>query len=257
MRITPVLPVFLPFILLVHAEAATISVNFVDVVGVDSMAPSDLAGAPGAGTRVTNWNNIQAAANGAAAGLVYDSGAASATAVSFASDLGTWRNGFAAADGDSKMWKGYLDTANSTTVNVSGLSFVGSYDVVIYFDGDNGGQWRVGNYTIGATTLGGEDSENTNWGSGQNTGLVYQVPLAGSGGNASWPISPNNGEGNYVRFTGITGSSFTITAGGGASSDIPRAPINGFQIVGTVPEPATGILGLGALGLGLRRRRRA
>lgn len=63
----------------------------------------------------------------------------------------------------------------------------------------------------------------------------------------------NNSEGNYVVFTGITGTSFTLNAGGTAGTAL-RAPINGFQII-QVPEPTSALLvALGSLAL-LRRRR--
>ena len=63
-------------------------------------------------------------------------------------------------------------------------------------------------------------------------------------------------DGNYVRFSGVTGASFT------ASLDITdgsnTAGIKGIQVV-AVPEPSTAALLAGCLGLGhvmMRRRRR-
>lgn len=61
------------------------------------------------------------------------------------------------------------------------------YDVYVYFDGANENQWRTANYGMvgGASRNGVEDSENTNWGTGQNTSEVYQLPY--TNGNKPWP----------------------------------------------------------------------
>jgi hypothetical protein len=158
------------------------------------------------------------------------------------------------------MWKGYLDAAGvGSVVNVTGLEFTGTYDVYIYYDGSNGTAWRVANFSIGGVTDGGEDSENTNWTTGQNVNKLYQLPVPGTGGNLPFGSGPtNNDEGNYIVLSGISGPAFTLTAIGGANSGTtPRAPINGFQIVQTIPEPSSiGLLSLGMASLvGCRRRR--
>ncbi|MBP7951497.1 MAG: hypothetical protein KA004_17790 [Verrucomicrobiales bacterium] len=240
--------------------ATTISINFTDNGSADStMLASETAGLPGVNTQVANWNNAHVSGTtGSASGLVDNNGAPTGASVSWTTDLGEWRLGHTVSTGDDRMWKGYLDVAASANVTVTGVPFVGLYDVYVYFDGDNGGSWRVANFTIGGVSDGGEDSEDANWGvAGQeNQNKVYNLPVAGGAGNQIWPVSPNNDEGNYVILTGISGSSFTLNAAGGSSADILRAPINGFQIVGTIPEPSSalffGITGLAAL---LHRRR--
>lgn len=237
------LPPLVLFISLVGSgfvRADAISVNFVDVFGADDMLPGDVAGFDDPTTRVSNWNNVQASPAGTADGFVKQNGAATTMAISWTTNLNTWRLPTTLDDtstGDDRMWKGYLDVAGGTsaapgaTITVTGIPFTGSYDVYIYFDGDNGTGWRICNYEVNSATgiAGGfgEDSESTNWGSGQNTAKVYQFPLAGAGGNAVWPISPNNSEGNTVRYT-AKGNTLTIKAWGGTGV---RAPINGFQLV--------------------------
>lgn len=242
------------------AIATTISINFTDNGSADStMSTSDVAGLPGVGTQVSNWNNANVNGNtGSASGLVDNTGSATGASVSWASDLGQWRLGHSVSTGDDRMWKGYLDVQASATVTVTGLPFVGTYDVYVYFDGDNGTAWRVANFAIGAVSDGGEDSEGANWGVAgeENQNKVYNLPVAGGPGNLVWPTSGgNNDEGNYVKLSGISGSSFTLTATGGASANILRAPINGFQIVGVVPEPSTALFGLAGVAALLRRRR--
>lgn len=233
------------------ARADTISVNFVDAVGTDDMLTTDVAGyedlndpSSGLTTRVPNWNNVQAATTGSADNLVNKAGTATAASFTWTTNLGNWRLPTVLDDsstGDDRMWKGYLDAAGGSTdapaatLSFTGIPYTGAYDVYIYLDGDNGGSWRVGTYeTVSegpVSTKFGEDSENTNWGAGQNTGKIYQYPLAGLGGNETWPVSPNNSEGNVVKLSSVKGSSFTLKAWGSAFSDIARAPINGFQIV--------------------------
>ncbi len=224
------------------AAADTISVNFVDVFGVDDMAPGDIAGFDTPATRVGNWNNVLAAPTGGATDLVKQDGTATTAGFTFTTTLNRWRLGHVidgASTGDDRMWKGYLDVADgasaapSATLTVSGVPFPGAYDVYIYFDGANGTAFRVANYELthasGTVTANGEDSEGADWGvAGQeNQAKIYQIPVAGGAGNLIWPVSPNNNEGNTIRLTGVIGSSFTLKAWGAPGI---RAPINGFQI---------------------------
>lgn len=254
------------------AQADTISVNLVGggaSLGASELAglvdPTDTGNALYASTYVPNWNNASGV-SGSGLALNLSSGAPSGATVDWTTTLGTWAlPGAPTATGNDKMWSGYLDAdGNGSSVTFSGLIVDptrGSYDVYVYFDGDNGGSWRVAQFTIGATSLSGEDSENTNWKAtaGQNTNGYFQIPAAGSGGNLEFlnpppGRTPNNGEGNYVVFTGLSAASFTLNAVGTAGSPL-RAPINGIQVVGVVPEPATiSLLALAGLAAVLRRR---
>ena len=126
------------------------------------------------------------------------------------------------------MMKGYIDaqTSQNSSVQVNNLPALfssGGYSVYVYFDGDNGTASRQGLYTIGATTLTGTDAPNANF--------------AGS-----FTQSVAGGNGNYVLFTGLSLTSFTLSAAVGSSTDIYlRAPINGIQIVangGPSPSPS-------------------
>jgi hypothetical protein len=164
------------------------------------------------------------------------------------------------------MMKGYLDntTAGTTTVTVSGLDgsiATTGYDVYVYFDGDNGGAWRKGAYTINGVTLDGEDSESRDF---INVTNAFQLPTPGGSGNLAyverldyWDTVGNNDEGNFVVFHNVTGDSFTLTALAGPHAGADgRAPINGIQIVGrAVPTPAALPAGLTLMGLALIRRR--
>lgn len=239
-----------------NAGAAIISFNFTDNGTPEStMLPDDVAGAPG--VAVANWNNLNVNGAGPTSrdSLIYDNGASVLGAsVTWQTDLGQWRLPHAVEDGHDRMWKGYLDSQNSATITVTGLSFDTPYDVYIYFDGANASQWRIANFAIGDVSAFGEDSENTNWGAGQNEAKLYQIPVPGTGGNQPFPTSPNNSEGNYVILRGITGSDFVINVTNGPNAGTARAPVNGFQIV-PVPEPTAAALGLLGTAVLLRRRR--
>lgn len=258
-----------------NAPAALISVNFTGGGGFP-LAATDQAGNPSiAGAFAANWNNVGNAASGSQLALVDSAGIATSVNTEWATTLGTWSlpstSGGTNLSGGAnpQMMRGYLDAdGNPATVKFTNLSSVfSSYKVLIYFDGDNGGDWRVGQYTITDTNTttqlfqdGGEDSENVdfNKGSGQNANGLFQVPAPGAGGNQPYPTSPNNDEGNFLITGDLTNDAITITAvGTAAGSGTLRAPINGIQIIGEpVPEPGTlSLLALGAVGLLARRRR--
>ncbi|GAA5481926.1 hypothetical protein [Haloferula sargassicola] len=248
--------------LLCEAHASTISVNFTrpsDAVNT-TMGASDVAGVAGTQTRVDHWNNV-AGGDGTTSGLAYSDTTASGASITVAGSIGAWGLSQSVSSGDDRMWNGYSDFDNNQgSITVNNLSLTGSYDVYVYFDGQNGSNWKIGEYSIGSTTFSAEDTENTSWGTGNNTAKVYQLPQSGGTSNATWPVSGGNGnEGNYLVFSGITGSSFTLNVRGTAAGDgTYRAPVNGLQIVGAsaVPE-ASGLLAAFPALLGLMHRRRA
>jgi len=259
--------------------ANTISVNFSGTGA--SLNPGDLAGlvdpadtgnALWADTYVPNWNNIPGT-GGSGLSLNFSDSTPSATTLDFGFNGagGAWAIGTPGVSGNDKMWNGYLDNTDASaalTFTFNGLvadPARGSYDVIVYFDGDNGGSWRASTYTIGATSFAGEASENTDWMKigGQNELGYFQLPNPGPGGNAPFGTPPpgnptNNSEGNYMLFSGLTGGSFTLDATAGPSANVPRAPVNGIQIVGlsTVPEPTSALLAASGLLILMARRRR-
>ena len=116
------------------------------------------------------------------------------------------------------MMRGYLDTGSGrpSTVTVAGLP-AGTYDIYVYADGDNFLFFHTGIYQIG--------------GPGINTTSISatDLPLTDFSGTF---IQASNSGGNYVVFRGVTVSSgFTLTATPGATTNVPRAPVNGIQIV--------------------------
>jgi len=203
-------------------DAATSSLNSDEVAGVVPQA---------------NWNNLEGNDSAVNAGLVLDDGSASGATVSWASP-NTWRSGANSAfpaGPDRKLVSGYLDS-NDTAVggvsiavnNIDAALRSPAYDVYVYFVSDSDLD-RGGAYTI-------DD------GSG---------PIVKYGSTLGMPSSyiedlgtdiDNSLDGTYLRFAGLTGSSFTLTSDTTLTTPNGfRAPINAVQIV-AIPEPASAVL---------------
>jgi hypothetical protein len=185
-----------------------------------------------------NWNSFTGQNQPAAQALVDDAGAATGATVVWTSPAGQWDTNIADTPGNLRMMLGYLDTngVDALSVTVSNLPAsitAGGYEVYAYADGDNGTEVRPATYAI----TGSPSAVNTDGADSTFAGTFVQGT-------------------NYVRLTGLTASSFTLTATPNQGPGTPRAPLNGIQIV-AVPEPsAVALLGLGAAALLARRRRR-
>ncbi len=187
----------------------------IDFVGTDTaMGASESAGV----VAKTNWNNATGAVSTAALSLMNETGAVSGATVTWRSD-NVYSTPIVDAPGNRRLMKGYLDTGhgNASVVNVSGLPLdTNGYDVYVYLDGGNGSATRSGNYSLSGTgitttTISASDAANTNF-----SGTFVQA---------------NGSAGNYVKFT-INATAFTLTVAPGAASDnIPRAALNGVQII--------------------------
>ena len=119
---------------------------------------------------------------------------------------------WADSPGDVRMMNGYLDPraiASPATVNVTGLPspMSSGYDVYVYcFEDMTWADTRTYQYTIGSTT---------------HTVEQKEPPLVTS--FAGYTLAPEAGAGNYVVFTNVTGTSFTLTATPGTSLHSDRA----------------------------------
>ena len=202
-----------------------------------SLLPDEIAGV----VPQANWNNLEGASGSLTSGLVLSDGSASGASVTWAGP-NTWRSGanntFPAGPNE-KLLSGYLDSNDTTeggvmiTVdNIDAALRAPAYDVYVYFVSDSGAD-RGGAYTI-------DD------GSG---------PIVKYGSTMDDPSSyiedpgtdvDNSLDGTYLRFSGLTGDSFTLTSD--ATLTTPpgmdngfRAPANAIQIVG-IPEPSSIVL---------------
>jgi hypothetical protein len=198
------------------AAARAISIDFVG--SGTAMGSTETAGV----IAKTNWNNAPGNTSGPLS-LVDETGAVTGATVSYSGD-NPWAVPISDTAGNLRMMRGYLDTGNQnpSTITVSGLpSSPTGYDVYVYVDGDNEAARVTGTYTISGTgitttSITATDPANTNFGG------TFQLA--------------SNGNGNYVKFSGIQATSFTLKAIPTTASDnVLRAPVNGIQIV---PAPA-------------------
>lgn len=199
-----------------HA-CALLKVSPPHIIGLDfvgggtSMASTETAGV----VPTTHWNDATGAA-GSGLSLVDSTGGSSGAAAAWSASA-IYNTGITDTAGNYRMMKGYLDTysGSTSTVTVSNLPAAytsGGYDVYVYTDGSNGSATRVGQYTIGGTTVQATDSANKDF-----SGTFTQA---------------SNSAGNYIRFQNLNSSTFTLTAAPVSSTDgYLRASINGIQIV--------------------------
>jgi hypothetical protein len=157
-------------------------------------------------------------------------------------------------DGNRYLMRGYIHSSGaSMTVTVAGLGHpftTHGYDVIVYFDGENGESG--GADWITAYTITGGDITTVIYGKDEGGAGDWAGTFTEASGTSA---EDANAVGNYVRFDGMKASAFTLTATP-VSGD---GPINAIQII-AAPEPASLallVLGLSAaLGTRLRRFRR-
>ena len=198
-----------------NVTARVVSINFGADQPNGAMGSSDTAGV----LAKANWNNAFNNVSSSPLALVDETGTANGATVTWTSD-NTWAVPISGTTANIKMMRGYLDSGNqnNTTVTVSGLpsSSIG-YDIYVYTDGDNGSASRTGTYQIS--------------GSGITITSVNATDPANANFNGTFMQASNN-NGNYVKFSSIQATAFTITAIPGTASDgTLRAAVNGIQII--------------------------
>lgn len=214
----------------------------VNVGGFDTT--HDVTGSLGV-VAAANWNNLTNAANPAGTNLTDDSGAATTLDISFSG----WNKDTFNAWGDSRanLYSNFIhhqgDTMANATVSFSQIPYA-TYDVYIYYTGFVAKQVQA--WTDGVTTLYGLRGPTSG---GGMTGFVqYQTTseataLADAAGGAAG--------GNYLRFTGLTGTSLTLTSLGLPNqAGFEQDGLAGIQIVNTTPANtyATWIAGFPGVG---------
>ena len=210
------------------ALAQSLGLNFAATdpnVATSSLDPAETAGV----IAQPNWNNLTGPTGSDVGSLVYDNNgtAVPSTATVTWTSPNTWRSGGnnqLPAGPQRKLMSGYIDTGNTaatavsvTVSNIDAALRAQPYDVYVYFVSDSGGN-RGGGYTLN------DGVQNiVKYGSTMATPTMH-VEDPGTDVDISL-------DGTYLKFSGLTGSSFTVT--GDATLTTPngfRAPINAIQI---------------------------
>ena len=224
------------------AQGTVVNIQF---AGTNTASPGvaapSFSGSQGAytgdGLSAPEWNVLTVgnkATSGTMSNLVDSSGTSTTDAVAFSSSDSYNASTTSPSNG---LLEGFIETKNTGSVTLSGLADNGSYQLYLY--GVNG-RYNA----VGATF-----SISTGTGSPASGSDAFTAPPA----TASGTFQENA---NYVIFDATADNSGTLVIKYALSGNNKTSEINGLQVVS--PEPASlGLLGAGAMGLLLLRRRRA
>jgi hypothetical protein len=206
-----------------------------------SLVPTDFAGVIPSG----NYNNIASANTSIPISLFDDSAIATPITLTISGAVGPYSTisgaGINPQGADEKLNTGFL--AGNSTLTLTGIPYA-SYDIYVYALNDN--ESRVQATTVGGMTFY-HDSPNAASRVDQNISTDYIYTRVTSTNSSAQTVNAN-----YVLFTGLSGSSQTISVNATGNGFI-----NGFQIA-QVPEPASAlaVTASGLVMLGFSRSRR-
>lgn len=195
----------------------SISLNF-GGTGTTMMGASEVAGQ----IKLSNWNNTYFNEGGQGS-LLDNQGTVTGASTTWKAE-GIGDTPIADTPGNNRMMRNYIfANAGTSVVNLFGLPTTltqNGYDVYVYGDNYNGGA-RSGRYEIGTQKFNLTDVADTNF-------------------NGTFSLANTAVKGNYLRFSNITGATFTLKATATTTTDgIKGAPLSGVQIVGRNASPVS------------------
>lgn len=259
----------IPSSIIAAALTATVSAGSIALNFAENDANQVFAGGNNIGpTSIdsSNWNNTidrdsGTLATGSLSNLIDDSGAMTATTVSWGSDNVYYNREDGTGNDQRKLSVGYLDDTNSNiSINFSGITY-SSYRIYILLSSDEG-QTTATNYTVTDNIIANGLNVTGQIINGNNTGAnvtAYgSIVDALNGAGSEWVELTGDGAGsqtqtgNYLVLDGLSGD-LTITSGRNGG----RGSIAGIIIEDTtIPEPGTfALVGLGGIAFLLRRRK--
>ena len=212
--------------------------------GGTAIAAATLAGAPG--VRTANWNSFLL--TGTSLGTLVDNKGAtvSGASLTFSPGNANYGNAGSQTTNDVALFSGHHDKfdGSNASVTVAGIPYA-RYDVYFYVKDDTVD--RAGSVTIGSTTyyVSGPFGGNIGQPASDGSGYILSSDTSASFVSGSTTVYDYTtvDKGNYVKFTGLTGGTFTATYTAIATSAAARRlKVAGFQIVDTTPAgsaPAT------------------
>jgi hypothetical protein len=188
------------------------------------LTASDVAGV----YPLDNWNIDDQATGGTQSDLIDSTGAATAATVTVSYANNQYASGDSQSTADGIMMSGGFWSGGGYTVNVTGVPY-GVYDVYVYMLNDDNPNRRYG-LTLGSQTF---------WGAVFN-GNGDVIPPFVQDTQTTELAEGTQMQANYVEFTGVTGSSFTIN---GQTPD-GNVAMMGLQIVNIAgpPVPTTPVI---------------
>ena len=197
-----------------------ISVQFVGSGGgATSLSAGQIAGVQ----PFANWNLDALASGGTDSALADNNGVATPATVQVVYYNSRWHSGDNTTTPDGILNSGGFWSGGGYTVNVTGVPYA-TYDVYVYMLNDNHPNRRYGLTLPGATIP-------TYWGgviAGNTMGNPYVYTQAADTAEAASATAQTTA--NYVHWTGVSASSFTISV----PTPDGNVAIMGIQIVGVV-----------------------
>lgn len=206
------------------SSGKTVSVSFAGEGMTSVMDKTEVAGVLWA--RTDHWNVVACSTELIQNRLLFNDGTVSP--VNMIRSSGNWLSNREKnpQSGDDKMFCGVLDVPSSVSITFTGVPFE-LYDVFVYRRSDQAD--RAGSFSIGNQTYYMRDTSASHPKS--EAGYILSADTSYSGNR--YALIEEIEVGNYVQFTDMSGSEFTLAvqALSGADDAHPRSKVSGIQIV--------------------------